>query len=133
VCVSVLLTIGYEEGSFLLAWYDKDSNDPDAATPLSLKSTQTLFELDMPSEPERCYLYLRDGPDRPPIKVTTGGGAAKEGVELATAVSTSTSSHALNNTSNSWSSTNYSNKSDTGMWDRVVCRDRVACRYRVTG
>ena len=119
--------LGYEEGSFLLAWYDKESDDPDAATPLSLKSTQTLYELEMPSEPQRCYLYLRDGPDSPPIKVTSGGNeggdTTAEGtaqVELATAVSTSTSSHAFNNTSNSWSTTHYSNKSDTGRCDRCT-------------
>lgn len=131
--VLLLSVLGYEEGSFLLAWYDKDSSDPDAATPLSLKSTQTLYELEMPSEPERCYLYLRDGPDSPPIKVTGGGNVAGGGtatadgtgqdttgnegtgkVEPATAVSTSTSSPAFNNTANSWSTTHYSNKSETG-------------------
>ena len=59
--------------------------------------------------------------DSPPIKVTSGGNeggdTTAEGtaqVELATAVSTSTSSHAFNNTSNSWSTTHYSNKSDIG-------------------
>ena len=120
---------GYEEDSFLLAWDNKDSDDPDTATPLSPKSTQTLFELDMPSEPAKCYLFLRDGPDGPPIKLSTVSSQGEgQGVEPASSISTTTSSHALNNasnnapnpshssnSSNAWASTpHYSNKSDTG-------------------
>lgn len=118
VCMHALLVCytdsdgtGYKEGSFLLAWYDKESNDADCATPLSPKSTQTLYELDMPCEPKRCYLYLRDGPDRPPIKETSEGGGQSQSVELASSVTTSPSSHTFNN---NWSSTHYTNKSDTG-------------------
>ena len=98
----------------MLAWYEKESSDIDSATPLSPKSTQTLYELEMPTEPERCYLYLRDGPDSPPIKVSSE--TEGQTVGLATAVTTSPSSYAMNNnTSSSWSATHYSNKSDTGM------------------
>lgn len=108
--------LGYVENSFLLAWYDKDSDNPDHATPLSPNSTQTLYELDMPSEPQRCYLYLRDGPDAPPVKVADKASGEGTPVGVATGISTTPSSHALNNaTSSAWSSTTYySNKSETG-------------------
>lgn len=107
---------GYVEESFLLAWYHKESANPDDATPLSPKSTQTLFELDMPAEPEKCYLYLHDGPDSPPVKAESSGKGAGQSVELATSVPTNPSSHAFTSNTSSWSpSTHYSNKSDTGM------------------
>ena len=118
---------GYEEDSFLLAWDTLDTHDPDTATPLSPRSTQTLFEMDMPTEPQKCYLFLRDGPDGPPKKEVSEVGVASGGVELASSISSATSSHALNTASNnppsssssssntSWASTaHYSNKSDTG-------------------
>lgn len=126
-CYSGYSPSGYEEDSFLLAWDAEDTHNPDTATPLSPKSTQTLFEMDMPTEPRKCYLFLQDGPDGPPTKVGTGGDVAGEGVGLASSISAATSSPALNNASNNppsstssssnttWASaTHYSNKSDTG-------------------
>ena len=124
VQVSFRVPSGYEEDSFLLAWDDKDSHDPDTAVPLSPKSTQTMYEMEMPTEPQKCYLYLQDGPDGPPTKVSSGVSVASGGdsVGLASSISTTTSAHALNNaTSNNNPSTSsstawphYSNKSDTG-------------------
>ena len=108
--------LGYQEESFLLAWYDRESSDPDQATPLSPKSTQTLYELEMPDEPKRCYLYLRDGPDGPPVKESAQSASTGQVVDLATSVTTSPSSYSPNNTSSTWSSTShYSTKSDTGI------------------
>lgn len=121
----------------MLAWDEKDNDSADTAVPLSPKSTQTLYELGMPSEPDRCYLYLQDGPDAPPVRVdktaasnadrgTDVGGAVGQGeaggqgIVLAGSVSTaSPSAHSLSNTSSSnmWSSSSsyhYPNKSDTG-------------------
>ena len=111
---------GYEDQSFLLAWDNQDSDNADLATPLSPKSTQTLYELGMPSEPERCTLFLRDGPDAPPIIVSNTSQqpeGAETTISTATSVSLTTSSPQLNNptsstTTTSWS---YSNKSDTGV------------------
>lgn len=114
------------EDTFLLAYDIQDTHNPDLATPLSPKSTQTLYEMDMPTHPKKCYLFLRDGSEGPPVKAS-----ASEGVGLASSISAATSSPAVNNASNNplpssssstntntWSSTttHYSNKSETGRW-----------------
>ena len=111
--------VGYENASFLLAWCENETKDPNTATPLSPNSTQTLYELDMPSEPQRCHLFLQDGPDSPPVKEGASNKKEEEGsgtVSVAVANSVSTSSHTLNNSPNTWntSTTHYMNKSDTG-------------------
>lgn len=74
----------------------------------------------MPVEPERCYLYLRDGPDSPPVKVSANNSTGGSAIDVATSVPTTTSSYSVNSassTNTSWSTTHYSNKSDTGRGD----------------
>lgn len=131
------ILVGYEEDSFLLAWDHRDSHSVDDATPLSPKSTQTLYELDMPSEPQRCYLFLQDGPDAPPVKVSSSREIPEgkgQSVGLASSVSAAPSSHTFTN-SNAW--TPSSNKSETGLapncaafscsMSQCLCRFRWAC------
>ena len=138
----VYVCIGYVEESFLLAWAERDSDSVDSAVPLAPKSTQTLYELGMPSEPLRCHLFLRDGPESAPVRVSdittsassgivdtvniaseAAGGQGETARDHGVAVSVSTATpHSMNNTSSSnmWptssssSSYHYSNKSETG-------------------
>ena len=62
---------GYVLDSFLLAWAKRDSNSAEYADHLHPKSTQTLFELGMPADPHRSFVFLCDGPTAPPVKEGT--------------------------------------------------------------
>ena len=133
----ISLFSGYEDDSFLLAWYVKESADVAEATPLSPKSTQTLYELDMPTEPARCYLYLQDGPDSPPVRVAAQNSSVQtegQSIELANSVTTTPSTHSVTYT-NTWSTTHhYSNKSETGTVNHcVLVAIRTASCCRICG
>ena len=59
-----LLTIGYLEGTFDLIWRKQTTDGPgEEEVALEWKSSATLHEMDMPSEPTKSYLLIRERQD----------------------------------------------------------------------
>ena len=59
-----LLTIGYLEGTFDLIWQKQTTDGPgEEEVALEWKSSATLHEMDMPSEPTKSYLLIRERQD----------------------------------------------------------------------
>ena len=59
-----LLTIGYLEGTFDLVWRKQTTDGPgEEEVALEWKSSATLHEMGMPSEPAKSYLLIRERQD----------------------------------------------------------------------
>ena len=59
-----LLTIGYLEGTFDLIWRKQTTDGPgEEEVGLEWKSSATLHEMGMPSEPTKSYLLIRERQD----------------------------------------------------------------------
>ena len=62
--LSPLLTIGYLEGTFDLIWRKQTTDGPgEEEVALEWKSSATLHEMGMPSEPIKSYLLIRERQD----------------------------------------------------------------------
>ena len=66
--ICILLTLGYVESTFDLVWV-RTVNNGEEEVLLDTHSTATLYELDMPEEPIRTRLLIRENQTGPPEKV----------------------------------------------------------------
>ena len=62
-------SLGYVEGTFDLVWRRQDDTTGEDEVELDRCSTATLYELNMPEEPKKTHLLIREKDEKPPERI----------------------------------------------------------------
>ena len=61
--------LGYVEGTFDLVWRRQDDTTGEDEVELDRCSTATLYELNMPEEPKKAYVLIREKDEKLPERI----------------------------------------------------------------